>query len=312
MHRILYLIVLIILFLSHQTSAQKDVLRKDIEQIARSVGGQVGVAVKHLENNDTLSFNGGRQFPMQSVYKFPLALAILSQVDKGKLSLEQKVHISKNDYFPTWSPLAKKYPDADIDVPLSEILYLTASQSDNVGCDILFGLLGGPAVAEKYTHSLGIKDIAIANTEREMHQGWDVQFRNWSTPVAMTQLLETYFEGNILSKTQYDFLWKAMVEVPMGGKRIKGQLPEGTVVAHRTGTGARNAEGLAGAMNNTGIITLPDGRHVAITVYITRAPEEDARLEEVIARISRRVFDYYGGKKKKGARSKKPGARSKE
>lgn len=295
MHRTTYLILFIILLIPTLSHAQKNQLRKDLRQIASSISGNVGVAVKHLESNDTVSVNGRSHFPMQSVYKFPLALAILDQVDKGKLSLEQKVHVTKDDYFPTWSPLMKKYPDANVDLPLSEILYFTAAQSDNAGCDILFKKLGGPAVADRYIHSLGVKDIAIINTERELHQGWDVQFDNWSTPVAMTQLLEIFHEGNILSKQSHDFLWKAMLEVPMGGKRIKGLLPEGTVVAHRTGTGARNNKGIAGAVNNTGIMVLPDGKQVALTVYVTRASEDDSKLEEVIAKIAKRVYDYYTG-----------------
>ncbi|MBT1695594.1 class A beta-lactamase, subclass A2 [Fulvivirgaceae bacterium PWU4] len=295
MHRITYLISIIIILIAKSGHAQKDQLRKELRQVASSISGSVGVAIKHLENNDTVSVNGRSHFPMQSVYKFPLALAILDQVDKGKLSLEQKVHMSKDDYFPTWSPLMKKYPDANVDVPLSEILYFTAAQSDNAGCDILFSMLGGPAAADRYIHGLGVKDIAIINTERELHQSWNVQFDNWSTPVAMTQLLEIFHEGNILSKQSHDFLWKAMLEVPMGGKRIKGLLPQGTVVAHRTGTGARNDKGIAGAVNNTGIMVLPDGKHIAITVYVTQASEEDSKLEEVIAKIARRVYDYYEG-----------------
>lgn len=295
MHRINFLIIAVIILLPKPGHAQKDQLRKDLQVITSSISGNVGVAVKHLESNDTVSVNGRSHFPMQSVYKFPLALAILNQIDKGKLSLEQKVHVSKDDYFPTWSPVMKKYPDANVDLPLSEILYFTAAQSDNAGCDILFRMLGGPAVADRYIHGLGVKDIAIVNTERELHQGWDVQFDNWSTPVAMTQLLEIFHEGNILSKQSHDFLWKAMVEVPMGGKRIKGLLPNGTVVAHRTGTGARNDKGIAGAVNNTGIMVLPDGKHVAITVYVTRASEDDSKLEEVIAKIAKRVYDYYAG-----------------
>ena len=81
---------------------------------------------------------------MQSVYKYPLALAILNQVDKGIFSLEQKIHIKKEDLLPdTWSPLRKKYPDGNADITLDELLNITVSQSDNNGCDILFRLIGG-------------------------------------------------------------------------------------------------------------------------------------------------------------------------
>jgi len=274
--------------------AQKELLRKELVQIAGTVEGMVGVGIMHIESRDTFSINGSTRFPMQSVYKFPLALAVLHDIDEGRLAPEQRIHITEDDYFPdTWSPLASKYPEANTDVGLLEILNLTVSQSDNIGCDILFGLVGGPGKAGEYIRGLGIADISIASTERRMHEDRLVQFQNWCTPVAMTQLLDVYFSREVLSQNSHDLLWKFMVETTTGRHRLRGLLPEATTVAHKTGTGGRDDENVLSALNDAGILILPDGSAVAITVFITKSPDEEKELEAVVAKIARSVYTYY-------------------
>lgn len=276
-------------------SAQNADLRKAVARIAASVSADVGVAVLNLETGDTLTLDGHGHFPMQSVFKFPLAIMVLHEVDQGTLALDQKIHLRKEDMLVnTWSPMAVKYPEGNVDIALSEILRYTVSQSDNSGCDILFRLMGGPKKVNDFLHSLGTTQIAIAATETEMHQAWPVQFTNWCEPGAMVTLLKQFDRGNILSPSSRDFLWKIMVETSTGPKRIKGLLPAGTVVAHKTGTGDYNAEGVLGAINDAGIMVLPDGSHVAVVIYISRTKEKDtAKLELVIAQISRAIYDRY-------------------
>jgi beta-lactamase class A len=288
------LVTTLLLFsISYTAFAQKDSLRIKISNIIRPLKAEVGVAIKLLEGNDTLSINGKKHFPMQSVFKFPQAMAVLHQVDLGKLSMDQKIGIAKKDIFPTHSPLAKKYPEGNADVPLSELLYATVSVSDNVGCDILFRLIGGCKTVDKYIHDLGIKDIAIAHTEKEMHAAWDVQFKNWSTPLAMTQLLEILYNKKKLSAESHNFLWRAMVESPTGPRRIKGLLPKETVVAHKTGTGNFNDQGVLGAVNDVGIINLPNGKHLVVVIFISRSTEKDTRLEDAMAEIAKAVYQHY-------------------
>jgi beta-lactamase class A len=284
---------LLLLIVSSASLAQNDSLRIKISNIIKPLKAEVGIAVKLLEDDDTLSVNGSGHFPMQSVFKFPQAMAVLHQVDLGKLSLDQKIGITKKDIFPTHSPLAKKYPEGNAGVDLKEILYATVSMSDNVGCDILFRLMGGCKPVDKYIHDLGVKDITIVHTEQEMHRAWDVQFKNWSTPRAMMQLLEILYSKKELSARSHDFLWSALTESPTGPRRIKGFLPEGTVVAHKTGTGNRNDQGVLGAINDVGIITLPNGKHLVIVIFVTRSTEEDRKLEDVMAAISKTAYDHY-------------------
>ncbi|WP_221408767.1 class A beta-lactamase, subclass A2 [Chryseolinea serpens] len=287
--------ILFLLTLTAPATAQPPRLRGEMARITGSLSANVGVAVLNLDTGDTLTWRGHNRFPMQSVFKFPLAIMVLHEIDRGALTLDQKIHLRKEDMMlNTWSPMATKYPEGNVDLALSEILRYTVSQSDNSGCDVLFRLMGGPRKVNDFLHGLGITQIAIAATETEMHASWPVQFTNWCEPAAMTALLKQFDRGKILSPSSREFLWKLMVETSTGPKRIKGLLPEGTVVAHKTGTGDFNAEGVLGAFNDVGIVVLPDGSHVAIVVYISGTKEKDAaKLDLVIAQISRAVYDQY-------------------
>lgn len=297
--KFLFHIGLATVFLSAPVSAQKQDLKVGILEIVGKANGTIGVGIMHLETRETTIVNEKHKFPMQSVFKFPLAMAVLDQVDKGKLSLDQKIHITKKDLLPkTHSPLREKYPDGNVDITLAEILDATVSWSDNNGCDILFRLLGGPEIVQTYIHNLGVKDIAIVATEEEMSRHWDVQFTNWCEPKAMLQLLNIFQKGKKLSKSSTDFLRKSMVDSPTGPKRIKGLLPKTAVVAHKTGTSGTNDKGVTAANNDVGIITLPDGKHIALVVYISNSTLDEKGRDLVIAQIAKAAYDHYAESKK--------------
>lgn len=293
-HTFLQLTLFTVSFGQLSTFAQMDSLKTKLEQISQKVDGNVGVSVIWLESGDTLSLKGDDRFPMQSVYKFPLALAVLDKVDKEVLSLNQKIFVKKKELLPnTWSPLRDKYSNGNVNLTLDELLNYTVSVSDNNGCDILFKLLGGPAKVNEYFHRLGFVDISIVATEEEMHKDWDVQFTNWCTPNEMGNLLSQFYQGKILSKKSTNYLKKIMVKTSTGPKRIKGLLPAGTVVAHKTGSSGTNEEGMIGALNDVGIVTLPNGKHFAVVVFISNSKADETICESVIAEIALAVWDWY-------------------
>lgn len=291
----IFITAILFLFTSSFVTSQKTVsLRKQIEQLLATKNARVGVSFSGIEKKDTLTINGNSHFPLQSVFKFPIALKVLHVVDQKKLSLDQKIYIRKSDLLPdTWSPLRDKYPDGNVKIPLAEIIRFMVSESDNNACDILLRLVGGAKTVNDYIHELGIKNIAIRYNEEEMHREWNVQFSNWTTPVATTRLLKLFYDGKILSAKSYDFLWKVMCETSTGKERIKGQLPTGTLVAHKTGTSGTNAQGITAAINDIGIVTLPNGNHFVISVYVSNSKENTQTNEKIISDISKLVWDYF-------------------
>ena len=275
-------------------------LRQKIQQIISVKQAVAGVSITGNNGRDTLSVNGDGHFPMQSVFKFHIALAVLSLVDEGKLSLDQKIKIEKKDLLPgLYSPIRDKYPDGTT-LPLSKILAYAVSESDNAGCDVLLRLVGGPQAVEAYFMKNNFKDISIKINEETQQADWNLQFQNWTTPKAANEALERFYynRNKLLSKKSYDFIWKIMKETETGKNRIKGQLPGNTVVAHKTGTSGTNKEGLTAAVNDMGIVFLPGGRYFFISVFVTSSTENTGSNEKIIADISKAAWDYFTGNKK--------------
>ena len=290
---------LLLLFISYQISAQTtNELRQQILHIISTKKADVGVSILGIEDKDTLSIHGNRSYPMQSVFKFPIALAVLAETDKEKLSIHQKVTIRKTDLpTNTWSPIKDKYPNGT-ELPLSEIINYTVAESDNAGCDILLRLLGGPNVVNTYLATHNLKNISIHATEAEMHKDWNVQFTNMATPNSAVTLLKAFYDKKLLSGISNNFLMETMIATSTGKYRIKGQLPESTVVAHKTGSSGTNAKGITAAVNDIGIVTLPNGKHFIISIFVSNSYENEASNEKIISDISKSTYDYFRSKSK--------------
>jgi beta-lactamase class A len=107
----------------------------------------------------------------------------------------------------------------------------------------------------------------------------------------MAKLLAMFYKGNVLSSNSTAVLKEIMEGTITGKNRIKGLLPQGTPVAHKTGMGGRG--NIISAVNDVGVMKLPNGQHVSIALFITDTTESVETLEKVMAQISKRIFDHY-------------------
>ena len=286
--------VMLFSFLSFQTFAQTtNELREQLNQIIATKHATVGISIKSIEDKDALSINGNLKMPMMSVFKFHIALAVLNKVDEGKLSLTQKIFIKKEALDPeTWSPMAEEFPNGNIDLTLDQLLRYTVSHSDNNGCDILINLIGGTKVVQKFINKQGIKDFVIKVNEEQM-KSWEKLYINTTTPLATTELLEKFYKGKVLNEATTKYLYQIMVETSRGLTWMKAGLPENTELAHRTGLSGTNDNNLRVAMNDVGIVKLPNGKHFILSVYLKEITETKDDTEKIIADISRATWDYF-------------------
>jgi beta-lactamase class A len=105
-------------------------------------------------------------------------------------------------------------------------------------------------------------------------------------------LAQGYYQ-TALSKASNTFLWQRLLDTSVGPKHVKGLLPAGTLVAHRTGTSSTNAAGLSLALNDAGVIVLPNGQHVALTVFVADSHADTVTWERLIATVARAVYDKF-------------------
>ncbi len=279
----------LLLLLTTPLAAQTP-LRRQIAEMAKDAKGTVYVACSLPGTKLDCDLNEHGHPPMQSTFKFPLAMAVLHQIELGKLQLDQPIRFLKSDRSVTYSPLQDEFPEADVDVPLRKLIKLSVETSDNSATDIELRLIGGPTVLQQYLDSLGSTAIHQQDSEHTLHGDQKLQYRDYAEPTAMVALLRLLADHSPLDAVHTALVNTWMLEATSGPQRIKGLLPTGTPVAHKTGSSGEEF-GMIPATNDVGLITLPDGRRLAVAIFVTDAHADQATCEAVIARIAQAIYD---------------------
>lgn len=282
-------------------------LEKQISEIAQTAKGKVGVAAVVLETGDAAMLNAEEHFPMQSFYKLPISMAVMDQIRLGKLDLDEKIGVTKDDMVREGqrSPLRDANPNGG-EFTIRELIRLALVESDGTASDVLMRVGGGAADIQTFLTQIGVRDIRVVNTEKELGRDWQTQYENWATPAAAVELLRWLSatlaaerEGDVrVEKPTIEQMYglglvnEFMITSTPGAKRLRGLLPQGTIVAHKTGTsGTQN--GITAATNDIGIISLPNGKHIAIAVFVSDSPTDEKTREAVIAKIAKVVWDKW-------------------
>lgn len=267
-------------------------LQQQLQKAAAPAKGKVGAAVMLLETGDTVDLHGSKHFPMQSVYKLPIVMAVLAHADSGQLKLDQKIRVSPADLVPPTihSPIRDRNSNGNFEMTVRELARAAIVQSDGSASDVLLRLMK-PRQVRKFLHNIGVKGIKVENTEKEMAADNKVQYDNWATPLGAVNLLQKLQSGEGLSSTSRDLLLSWMVETRTGSQRIRALLPREVQVADKTGTSGTE-RGIAAATNDIGLIQLPSGKHLAVAVFVSDSPADEDVREAVIAQIARAAWDW--------------------
>lgn len=293
-------------------------LIKQLEVIAKESKGKVGVSAVLIETGETVGINRIERFAMQSVVKLPISMAVLRQVELGEMA-RVKILISKDDMVPSGmrSPIRDKSPNG-VEMSVQELIKFAISESDGTAADVLQRVAGGATGVQSYIDSMNTIGMEVKWSHKEFSKDWNLQYENFATPDAAVWLVLQIFKGTKerspnrqaknsgqetgaaqpnfieygVSKENAELLLKFMTESNNPDGRIKGLLPPGTVVAHKTGTGGTR-DGVTSATNDIGIITLPNGNHIAIAVFVGDSTGDQKIRESVIAKISRAIFDKW-------------------
>jgi len=261
------LLATLLVFVAQPAWADANPRLRSLEQrlaaMAAENPGEYGIAALDLASGETISFNGQQAFPMASTMKIAVAAAYLAEVDAGRRTLDD----------PVAGTSALKLMDAMI------------THSDNRATDLLMGTLGGPKAIDDWLRGHGLNGIrvdrTIAQLLRDRRDLRDV--RDSSTPIAMLGLLRLIdADGALTSRSRY-LLRDMMRRCATGSNRIRGILPPGATVEHKTGT-------LSGYTGDVGFLTTPDGRRIAVAFFARGGSNRPA----VIATAARAIYDALG------------------
>jgi beta-lactamase class A len=303
-------------------------LDKEVAALAaRAVPGVLGFGLMNLESGEFWVRLGDRTFPMQSVFKMPLAAAALSEVDAGRLSLAETLTLTDQTLSPPWSPIADAWPGRATYTAL-ELLTAAVSNSDNTAADVLMKRIGGPGAVSGWLQAKKIEEIRVDRYERELQPNvyGMVSFRaSWkgeaafnaamatvapakrraamlaymadprdsATPRGMLGFLRKLDEGELISPASTRRLLTLMLESPRGADRIKAGLPKDASFAHKVGTSGTDL-GLNAAYNDVGIFTLKDRRSYAIAAFLTGSTAPEADRAALFADLGRLAIRSVG------------------
>jgi beta-lactamase class A len=173
-----------------------------------------------------------------------------------------------------------------------ELIDLMITRSSNPATDALLAAVGGPAAVNDWARRAGIqnftltRDIAtLVRDDGEIDPAVQIDIRDSATPRDMVRLLTGIYQGHWLSAASRDVVIGAMERCRTGTRRIPAMLPENVTVAHKTGS-------LNNTSSDIGIITAPDGRSIAVAIYVTGQGTRGNR-EARIASIARAIYDGY-------------------
>lgn len=273
------------------SSSEKE-LQSRLRTLSGRAEGTVGLAVVHIESGKTISINGDTQLPLYSVFKLPLAIAVLKDVEEGRLQLDQKIHVTPADIV-QGAPENTALWQQPVDYTVAQLIEVSIVRSDNTSTDKLLALAGGPAKVTERLLSLGFKSLDIHSTIGEYARTRENP--NVGAADDLAKLLVQLHQGKLLQPTQKDLLIGYMQRATTGLRRLRGDLPSGTLVADKTGSGERDTTTQAPkATNDVGIVTLPSGRgHLAIAVLVSGSKLPDAAQEKLIAQVARAAYDAY-------------------
>ena len=286
----------------------------------RARPGVVGVAVQELGSGRTWFLNGDRPFPMQSVFKAPLGAAVLQATLDGGLTLQQSVTLTAADLSPSYSAVADAFPERT-SYTIEELLVRAVGASDNTAADVLMQKVGGPSAVTGFLEAHGIEGLRVDRYERQLQpqmSGLDGFLPEWvseekfsaaiaavpepkqrealaeylgdprdtSTPRAGLGFLVKLVSGALLPAAPTEQLLRIMTESTTGKARLKAGIPAAASLAHKTGT-SRTVFGISAAANDIGIVTLPDGRRLAIAVFLSGAQASEAERDAILAAVAR-------------------------
>jgi len=302
---------------------QPAALQTEAERLTALLPGRVGAALVHLESGRAVYLDADTPYPMASTVKIPVAVHLLKLVDEGVLRLNQHVTLEADDIYPQMGGPMDRHLTAGSAISVRDLLHMMITVSDNNATDILIRLGGGTEAVHQRMQVLGFDGIrvdrfiwellanyfgaeghlqagtftpadygawALAERSRDQRsaniQRWNQDRRDTATARSMALLLQRIWQDEVLSPESTQVLQEIMQATYTGAARLKGHLPRKTVVAHKTGT-------VGDAINDVGVITLPDGRGHVLAVVFVLSEADSAQREDLIAQLARAAHDYF-------------------
>ena len=300
-----------------------EALQQEINRIAASFQGKVGIGVTQAGCDWVVGARQDEFFPQQSVSKLWVALSVMDAVDQGKVRLDQPLTLRPEDLVVFNQPMRwRLLEEGSLTLPVQTLLQNSLSLSDNLANDKLLWTVGGPDHVRGLLKERGLEGIRFGPGERLLQSAiaglqWTpelAQARNFddarerlplehrqellaryvadpmdgATPAGISKALGQLAMGDLLSPSATQVMLDIMAHSRSGPRRLKGGVPAGWKVYHKTGTG-QELRGLATGYNDVAVFVAPDGTSYGVAVMIGETRQPIPARMEMMQAVSRAV-----------------------
>jgi beta-lactamase class A len=298
-------------------------LRDRIASLGRRFNGSAGISVVSLSENWQADYNATTLFPQQSCSKLWVAITAMDSVDKGRISLNDRVTLGRNDLTLFHQPVsAKILGNGSHTTTLGTLLFTAITESDNTANDKLMRSIGGPQAVRDMIDAKNLGSIRFYEGERALQSKiagliWSQSYSigdafykargalptsvrrasferyiadpyDGASPHSVALALARLKKGELLSPASTQRLLATMGSTKTGGLRVRAALKPGWKWSHKTGTG-QNFQGRVGGINDIGILTAPDGTNYAMAI-MTVPNRTDGEAQELMQAVTRAVI----------------------
>ena len=297
-------------------------LRARIAALGREFDGIAGISVVSMRDGWQIDQNAARLYPQQSCSKLWVAITAMDLVDQGKLDLDDRVTLGRDDLTLFHQPLAAKILGGGATTSLRELLFTAITQSDNTANDKLMRSIGGPAAVRAMVDRKGLGSIRFYEGERALQSKiagliWSQSYSigdafykarsalplslrkasferyiadpyDGAAPHAVALALARLKRGELLSPASTARLLSTMGATKTGGMRVRAALKPGWKWSHKTGTG-QVLQGRIGGINDIGILTAPDGSVYSMAI-MTVPNRSDGAAQGLMQTVTRAVI----------------------
>jgi len=284
MRRALLVVIFLTNILFNPVFAQTNTIQKKLTELENSFDGRIGLYAINTANHQKIEHRSQERFPIQSTFKVLAVSAILKESATTPNLLEQKMLFQNKDLVSN-SPVTEKHiPDG---MKISELCAAAIMYSNNTATNLLLQKLGGPKNITAFARSIHDNQFRIDSWEPELNSD-PHNIIDTSTPKAMAKSLQKLTLGNVLTAPSRDKLIQWMKDNTTGNTRIRAGVPQGWVVADKTGTGADY-----GISNDIAVIWPGKCSPLVMAIYTIQNKKDSVRRDEIIASVAHMVADEF-------------------
>ena len=301
-------------------------LRDRLSALGRAFNGKAGISVVSLREGWQADYNGTSLFPQQSCSKLWVAIAAMDAVDKGRVSLNDRVTVGRNDLTLFHQPIRNKVlGNGGHTTTLGALLHTAITESDNTANDKLMRSIGGPEAVRAMIAAKNLGSIRFYDGERALQSRiagliWSQSYSigdafykargalptsvrrssferyvndpyDGAAPHSVALALARLKRGELLSPASTQRLLNTMASTKTGALRVRAALKPGWKWSHKTGTG-QNFQGRVGGINDIGILIAPDGASYAMSI-MTVPNKSNGASQDLMQDVTRAVIAQH-------------------